>query len=114
MLSKHTKKEQSIQSQIAGLEQTLTMKSLLLVGVLILHQVLNIGLEETHGELTGENTDSSKSKCTKTILELKPIAQLLFHQLGNLTMTKISSFNDYQFSFNLPKYLSIITSISIY
>ena len=35
---------------------------------------LNIGLEETLGELIGENLDSLESKCTETTWQLRKIA----------------------------------------
>jgi hypothetical protein len=47
--------------------------------------VLNIGLEETHGEPIGVNLDSSESECINIILPLKTIAlgeQLNLQLLG--------------------------------
>lgn len=49
--------------------------------------VFNIGSEETHGELIGENTDSLESECTLTISPLKLIV------LGGLLKTKLLGFN---------------------
>jgi len=57
------------------------MKYLLLDGEL--KELKNIGLLEIHGELIGENGDSSESKCIVTILLLKLIVIMVFQLLVN-------------------------------
>jgi len=70
----------------------LTMKSLLLDGDQLL-KVKNIGLLEIHGVHIGENGDSSESRCTATILELKltviGVFQKSFQFLKDLKMKSL-------------------------
>lgn len=83
---------------------------------------LNIGLVETHGELTGENKDSSELKCTLTTSPLRLIALLVSHhspkpqeKLKNLSSDNIdlSQSNLIDNKFNIINKMSLI-SIAIY
>merc|ERR1711924_523378 len=65
-----------------------TTKFQFLDGAKMLTLEKNTGLEETHGELTGEKEDSSESRWDQKILLLRLIALLQPHPSRSITLLK--------------------------
>merc|ERR1712178_440957 len=87
-----------------------TMRSQSLVMDSTKRPTRNTGLEETHGEPTGESMDSSEFSCTRTTLELKKNALPEFHLTPRQRVLKKKHFShnsDFHIRFCFDSHLNI-------